>query len=118
MCLSFICDIWLLKIILNSTELKCTQNIKLYLLSIPLCPYHFVQCHFVRIPFCLYHFVRTILSATILSGHQAGLISWKPQLSRHILKCLGCLKNLKNLKVRFLGFFIFKSEFCFFVATL
>src|SRR6218665_3977822 len=37
------------------------------ILSLPLCPYHFVQCHFVRIPFCPYHFVRTILSATILS---------------------------------------------------
>src|SRR6218665_3687719 len=36
---------------------------------VPFCPYHFVQYHFVRIPFCPYHFVRTILSATILSGH-------------------------------------------------
>src|SRR6218665_643625 len=59
MCLSFICDFWLLNIILNSTELKCTQNIKLYhFVRIPFCPYHFVQYHFVRIPFCPYHFVR------------------------------------------------------------
>src|SRR6218665_1978897 len=46
------------KYILNSTELKATQNIKLYnfvhaILSvpfcpIPFCPYHFVQYHFVR----------------------------------------------------------------------
>src|SRR6218665_471925 len=48
MCLSFICDFWLLNIILKSTELKCTQNIKLY------------------------HFVHTILSTTILSGHPPG----------------------------------------------
>ena len=39
------------------------------ILSVPFCPYHFVQYHFVLIPFCPYHFVRTILSATILSGH-------------------------------------------------
>ena len=37
-------------------------------MSVPVCPYHFVQYHFVRIPFCPYHYVRTILSATILSG--------------------------------------------------
>src|SRR6218665_1051901 len=39
------------KYILNSTELKCTQNIKFY---------HFVHTIFVR----------TILSATIVSGHR------------------------------------------------
>src|SRR6218665_98420 len=38
------------------------------------CPYHFVQYYFVRIPFCPYHFVRTILSATILSGHPSKLL--------------------------------------------
>ena len=27
-------------------------------MSVPFCPYHFVQCHFVRVPFCPYHFVR------------------------------------------------------------
>src|SRR6218665_809625 len=54
--------LWLLvtKCILNSTELQCTQNIKLYhfdrtILSIPFCP----------IPFCPY----TILSRTIFSFH-------------------------------------------------
>src|SRR6218665_3225341 len=46
------------KYILNSTELKCTQNIKLYhfvhtILSIPFCP----------IPFCPCYFVRSILSS-------------------------------------------------------
>jgi len=52
--------LWLLatKLIFNSTELKCTQSIKLYrfvhtILSLP-----FVQYHFVCIPFCPYHFVR------------------------------------------------------------
>src|SRR6218665_923371 len=60
MCLSFICDFWLLNIILNSTELKCTQNITLYhfvhsIFSVPFC----------SIPLCPY----TILSATILSSH-------------------------------------------------
>src|SRR6218665_2177733 len=58
------------KYILNSTELKYTQNMKLYrFVHTILSVYHFVQYHFVRIPFCPYHFVRTILSATILSGH-------------------------------------------------
>ena len=28
------------------------------ILSVPFCPYHFVQCHFVRIPLCPYRFVR------------------------------------------------------------
>ena|SRR6218665_1751134 len=41
---------------------------------VPFCPYHFVQYYFVCIPFCPYHFVRTILSATILSGHRSGLL--------------------------------------------
>src|SRR6218665_1801733 len=46
MCLSFICNFWLLDIILNSTELRCTQNIKLYhsvhtILSVPFCPLPF-----------------------------------------------------------------------------
>ena len=46
---------------LNSTELKCTQNIKLYhyvripfcpytILSVAICPQHFVRCYFVRSP--------------------------------------------------------------------
>ena len=48
------------------------------ILSVSFCPYHFVRYHFVctilsapfcPLPFCPYHFVRTILSATILSGH-------------------------------------------------
>src|SRR6218665_1338093 len=61
MCLSFSYDFWLLDIILNSTELKGTQNIKLYhfvhiILSVPICPipfcpYHVVRYHFVRSPF-------------------------------------------------------------------
>src|SRR6218665_3882156 len=62
MCLSFICDFWLLNIIiLNSSELKCTQNIKLY---------HFVQTILSVYQFCPYHFVGTIWSATIFSGHR------------------------------------------------
>ena len=59
--------LWLLvtKCIRNSTELQCTQNIKLYhfdrtILSILFCPIPFCP-----IPFCPY----TILSGTILSGH-------------------------------------------------
>src|SRR6218665_447840 len=73
MCLSFICDL-VNKYILNSTELKSTQNIKLYhfvhaILSVPFCPIPFCPCTILSIPFCPYHFVRTILSATILSGH-------------------------------------------------
>src|SRR6218665_2198925 len=69
---------------LNSTELKGTQNIKLYhffhtILSNPiLSVYHFVHTilsvPFCPLPFCPYHFVRTILSATILSGHRYGLL--------------------------------------------
>ena len=53
---------------LNSTELKCTQNIKLYyfvhtILSvtfcpIPFCPYAILSIPFCPIPFCPYHFVR------------------------------------------------------------
>src|SRR6218665_2228017 len=63
MCLSFICDFWLLNIILNSTELKCTQNLKLYhfvrtILSIPFCPIPFCPYTILSIPFCPYHFVR------------------------------------------------------------
>src|SRR6218665_2632763 len=54
-------------------------------LSIPFCPYHFVQYHFVRIPFCpytilsvpfcpytilsVYHFVHTILSVPFCPYH-------------------------------------------------
>jgi len=49
---------------LNSTELKCTQNTKLY---------HFVRTilsnTILSIPFCPYHFVRTILS-----GHPMKLL--------------------------------------------
>src|SRR6218665_961620 len=51
------------KCILNSTELKCTQNIKLYhfirtILSIPFCPMPFCPYTILSIPFCPYHFVR------------------------------------------------------------
>src|SRR6218665_2939639 len=70
------------KYILNSTNFKCSQNIKLYhfvrtILSIPFCPMPFCPCTILSIPFCpyhfvCYHFVRTILSATILSGHHLG----------------------------------------------
>src|SRR6218665_2513645 len=49
--------------ILNSTELKGTQNIKLYhfvhtLLSVPFCPIPFCPYTILSIPFCPYHFVR------------------------------------------------------------
>src|SRR6218665_2403699 len=37
------------------------------ILSIPFCPYHFLQYHFLHIPFCPYHFVHTIFSNTIFS---------------------------------------------------
>src|SRR6218665_2636798 len=57
--------LWLLvtKCILNSTELQCTQNIKLYhfdrtILSIPFCPIPFCPYTILSIPFCPYHFVR------------------------------------------------------------
>ena len=57
--------LWLLvtKCILNSTELKCTQNIKLYhfvhtILSVPFCPIPFCPYTMLSIPFCPYHFVR------------------------------------------------------------
>src|SRR6218665_3287707 len=79
MCLSLICDFWLLNIIL-----KCSQHIKLYqfvhsIFSVPFCPiyrptilsvYHFVHT-ILSVPFCpiytilsvgLYHFFHTILS--------------------------------------------------------
>src|SRR6218665_1400632 len=54
------------KYILNSTELKCTQNMKLYhfvrtILSIPFCPIPFCPCTILSIPFCPYHFVRSPL---------------------------------------------------------
>ena len=62
----FIIYLWLLvtKYILNSTELKCTQNIKLYhfvrtILSIPFCPIPFCPYTILSIPFCPYHFVRS-----------------------------------------------------------
>src|SRR6218665_2473728 len=50
------------KYILNSTELKCTQNIKLYhfvrtILSIPFCPIPFCPYTILSVPFCPYHFV-------------------------------------------------------------
>src|SRR6218665_179249 len=69
--LSFICDFLLLDIILNSTELKGTQNIKLYnfvhtVLSVPFCPIPFCPYIILSIPL---KFVRTILSATILPCH-------------------------------------------------
>src|SRR6218665_2501446 len=64
MCSSFVCDFSLLhcKYILNSTEFKCLQNIKLYhfvrtILSIPLCPIPFCPYTILSIPFCPYHFV-------------------------------------------------------------
>src|SRR6218665_1944100 len=66
--------LWLLvtKCILNSTELQCTQNIKLYhfdrtILTVPFCPIPFCPYTILSISFCPYHFVRTILSNTILS---------------------------------------------------
>src|SRR6218665_3209345 len=84
MCLTFIFDLWLLNIILNSTELKCTQNIKLYhfvhtilsvpfcpipfclytILSVLFCPYHFVRYHFVRSPFHTYDVFHTYADAS------------------------------------------------------
>src|SRR6218665_3927740 len=64
MCSSFVCDFSLLhcKYILDSTEFKCLQNIKLYhfvrtILSIPLCPIPFCPYTILSIPFCPYHFV-------------------------------------------------------------
>ena len=59
--------LWLLvtKCILNSTELICTQNIKLY----PFVQYHFVYTILSNTILSVYHFVRTILSATILFSH-------------------------------------------------
>ena len=58
----FIIYLWFLvtRHISNSTELKCTQNIKLY---------HFVHTILSNTILSVYHFVRSILSATILSGH-------------------------------------------------
>src|SRR6218665_1778578 len=63
MCLSFIYNFWLQDITLNSTELKGTQNIKLYhfvhtILSVPFCPMPFCPYTILSIPFCPYHFVR------------------------------------------------------------
>src|SRR6218665_1001670 len=51
------------KCILNSTELKCTKNIKLYhfvhsILSVPFCPMPFCPYTILSIPFCPYHFIR------------------------------------------------------------
>src|SRR6218665_3902589 len=72
--------LWLLvtKCILNSTELQCTQNIKLYhfdrtILSIPFCPYTILS-----IPFCLYHFVRYhfVRSPLILLEFWLPILSW------------------------------------------
>jgi len=69
--------LWLLvtRYILNSTELKGTQNIKLNhfvhtILSVPFCPIPFCPYAILSISFCPYHFVSTILSATILSSHR------------------------------------------------
>src|SRR6218665_1050790 len=50
------------KYILNSTELKSTQNIKLYhfghaILSVPFCPIPSCPYTVSSIPFCPYHFV-------------------------------------------------------------
>ena len=57
--------LWLLvtQYILNSTDFKCLQNIKLYhfvrtILSIPFCPMPFCPYTILSIPFCPYHFVR------------------------------------------------------------
>ena len=66
--------------ILNSTDFKCSQNIKLYhfvrtILSIPFCP----------MPFCPY----TILSATILSVPFCPL-PFCPVTPRHICTALPC----------------------------
>src|SRR6218665_2864861 len=49
---------------LKSTELKGTQNIKLYhfvhtILSVPFCPIPFCPYTILSIPFCPYHFVRS-----------------------------------------------------------
>src|SRR6218665_1830946 len=51
------------KYILNSTELKSTQNIKLYhfghaILSVPFCPIPFCPYTILSKPFCPYHFIR------------------------------------------------------------
>src|SRR6218665_2288350 len=69
MCSSFICDFWLLNIYWIQQNSNAYKILNCTILSVPFCPYHYVQYHFVRIPFCPYHFVRTILSPTILSGH-------------------------------------------------
>src|SRR6218665_856602 len=58
------------KYILNSTELKCIQNIKLYhfvrtILSIPFCPIPFCPYTILSIPFCPY----TILSIPFCPYH-------------------------------------------------
>src|SRR6218665_1454123 len=59
--LSTICDFWLL-ISINFTLIviysKTCYHFVRTILSVPFCPYHFVQWHFVRIPFCPYHFVQ------------------------------------------------------------
>jgi len=40
------------------------------ILSVLFCPHHFVQYHFVSISFFPYYFLCSLLSTTILSGHQ------------------------------------------------
>src|SRR6218665_2279415 len=65
MCLSFIYDFWLLDIILNSTELKGMQNIKLYhfvhtILSVPFCP----------LPFCPVTATCTLLLFLTSANHK------------------------------------------------
>jgi len=75
MCLSFVCDFWLLYV--YWIQLNCT------ILSIPFCPYHFVQYLFVHtilsVPFCplpFYPVTSTSVKLLNLSWPMVDLIAF------------------------------------------
>src|SRR6218665_1783403 len=66
------------KHILNSTELKCTQNIKLYhfvhaILSVPFCPMPFCPYTILSVPFCPLPFCPVTDKSIVIKGRTPGI---------------------------------------------
>src|SRR6218665_3705892 len=93
------------KYILNSTDFKCSQNIKLYhfvrtILSIPFCPMPFCPYTILSIPFCPYHFVRYHFVRSPLAQLPSAISALCIDVAfKHVNRCIYMYKRVgKTLK--------------------
>ena len=122
--------LWLLvtKYILNSTDFKCSQNIKLYhfvrsILSIPFCPMPFCPYHFVRYHFVWSPITMAAMGNCLIKSHSVQTLSctlWDTETVILLENFSFDLNNFFNLWTtlfvqRFLTFFYFFHKHAFFI---